>query len=106
MTPAEIVDKHLRGCLPPGVPPSYSKVIWAEQKMKGRRPVWEALLLMFDGKPGRVEVFKGGRGVEIWGHRWTDLPGGSCSYEGGRWIRIDPETLEPFPTQLDLLMPI
>ncbi len=42
---------------------------------------------MFDGQPATVEVFR--VGTQLWGHRWTDMPGGACSWEDGRWIRCD-----------------
>lgn len=89
----DFVDAHLRGCLPPGVPPSYRSIVSAEFVGRGRERRAVAGLVMFDGLPAQVSV----RAWGIPGHRFVDLPGGDVSFEDGRWIRIDPVTLEPMP---------
>lgn len=96
---AATADTHLRGCLPPGVPVSYRQIVRAKRIGSGRRQIIRAELVMFDGEPATVEVFKAGEvlGVAMWGHYWTAMPGGPCSFEEGRWQR--------FPEQLDMLAP-
>lgn len=91
------VDAHLNGCLPPGVPRSYRRIVKAKRVGSGRHQVLRAELIMFDGEPATVEVFKAGEafGITMWGHHWTSMPGGACAFEDGRWQR--------FPEQGELL---
>lgn len=88
------VDDRLRACLPHGVPPAYLEITRAKFVGSGKNRVAVADLVMFDGLPGKVVVSTKG----LMPHRFTDLPGGDVSFEGGIWMRICPETLEPLPT--------
>ncbi|MER2268214.1 hypothetical protein [Methylobacterium oxalidis] len=58
---------------------------------------------MFDDQFATVEVFRAGKalGIPIWGHRWTEMPGGACAFEGGRWVRCDDEG-NVLPDQMQL----
>lgn len=92
------VDDALRECLPPGVPPSY-RSISAARFTKASKRAAEADVTMFDGQAGRVRVW------EISGlraHHWVSTGDSPLSFEGNRWRRIDPMTLEPLPDQPDL----
>lgn len=101
-TAATHVEQALRACLPPGVPPSWHSIDGARYVSAQPRHEATAELTMFDGLPAKVRVWLYGRGSDAFAHEWTYLPGGHCSYEDGRWQRINPETLEPFPDQPDM----
>lgn len=93
----------LLAVLPPGVPPSFSEVASAHFAGSGRTRRAVARLVMFDGQPATAEVFVGGRfgDCTCWGHRWTDMPGGACSWEGDRWVRCD-EDGNVLPAQMEM----
>lgn len=95
---AQFIDTHLRACLPPGVPPSYSKIVQAVFVGRGKDRQALADLIMFDGLPAKVMI----RTTGLKPHRFIDLPGGDVSFEDGRWIRICRTTLEPMPAQMPL----
>ena len=86
MEAAAYVRAALLDCLPDGVPPSFSEIVSARWEGRAPRRIAVASLTMFDGHPGVVEVRQVGPCTS---HRFTDLPGGDCSYEGGRWVRVD-----------------
>ena len=86
-TAEAIIRAHLMGCLPPGVPASFQAITAARFEGSGRRRKAIGQVQMFDGQPATVEVFQASD--VIWGHRWTEMPGGACSWEGGRWRRCD-----------------
>lgn len=92
------VADRLMACLPPGVPASYREITSARFEGTGANRMAVADLIMIDGLPAKVQV-------STWGlmpHRFTHLPGGHLTFEDGRWIRIDHDTLEPFPAQGEL----
>lgn len=91
----KFVDDRLRACLPHGVPPAYLEITRAKYVGSGKNRVAAADLIMVDGLPGKVVVSTNG----LMPHRFTDLPGGDLSFEGGIWMRICPKTLEPLPPQ-------
>lgn len=95
----EQVEQALRACLPDGVPPSFRSIDAASYISSQPRHEATAELTMFDGMPAKVRVWLYARNLDAFAHEWLELPGGHCSFEGGRWIRIDPETLEPTTTQ-------
>lgn len=87
----EIVDTHLRGCLPPGVPPSYRQITrarWAEDRRKRR--VIEADLVMFDGAFASVRVTEHRMlfGEVVRSHRFVMET--AVFWEDGAWHRDDP----------------
>lgn len=82
---AGIVRSALLSVLPPGVPPSFRSIAGARFDGAGRSRNATADLIMFDGQPATVEVDQSAEG--LWRHRWLSLPGGSVSWEGGRWVR-------------------
>lgn len=82
-----IIRNHLTACLPPGVPPSFRTIGFARFEGRGRQRKAIGRLEMFDGQFATVEVFQAGDA--LWGHRWPDMPGGACSWEGDRWVRCD-----------------
>jgi|GEM_PF-5523843 len=86
MEAAAYVRAALLDSLPAGVPASFSEIVSARWEGRASRRVATASLIMFDGQPGMVEVRQVGPCTS---HRFTDLPGGDCSYEGGRWVRVD-----------------
>lgn len=81
------IDRALRDCLPPGIPPSYTAIECARWDGRGRARKAVGQLRMFDGQPATVEVFEAG---VCTGHRYTEMPGGNAYYEGGRWLRDVP----------------
>lgn len=89
---AQFVRAVLESVLPDGVPPSWVSIDEAHYVGFGRNAVAHATVTMFDGLTAKVEV-------QSWGeshrHRWADMPGGDASFEDGKWVRIDRETLEP-----------
>lgn len=91
----EHVEQALRASLPDGVPPSFRSIDAARYVSAQHRHEAFAELTMFDGRPAKVRVWLYARNFDVFAHEWLDLPGGHCSFEGGRWIRIDPITLEP-----------
>ena len=105
MKAADFIDTALRSCLPPGVPSSFNRIVSARWTGTDRSRVAEADLLMFDGQPAKVRAWRYGRYPDAIAHTFHDLPGGDVSIEAGRWIRIDRETLEPVPAQMDLFPP-
>lgn len=86
MEAAAYVRAALLDCLPDGVPASFSEILSARWEGRASRRVAIASLIMFDGRPGTVEVRQVGPCTS---HRFTDLPGGDCSFEDGRWVRVD-----------------
>ena len=76
---ARIVDAHLRGCLPPGVPPSYREIVGA-RRLNGK--VIAADLIMFDGESAVVTLTNGWTGLS---HRFH-MPS-AVYWERGRWNR-------------------
>lgn len=84
-TPAAYIDAALRAVLPDGVPPSYRLIEGACWDGYGRHRKAVGRLQMFDGLPATVEVREAGPCTS---HRFTDMPGGACSYEGGQWVRV------------------
>lgn len=99
---AVFIEGALRACLPPGVPPSFHSIVSARWIGAGRKRVAEAELTMFDGLPAKVRVWQYGKYLDALAHTFHDLPGGDVSFEDGRWIRIDPATLEPVSAQLEM----
>ncbi|MEH3063838.1 MAG: hypothetical protein PGN33_14215 [Methylobacterium radiotolerans] len=102
---ADAVRAVLLAVLPPGVPPSFLDITAAWYEGKGRRRKAVALVVMFDGMPATVELSVGGKmgGYTVWSHRWTDMPGGACSWEGDRWVRCDEDgNILPAQGSLDL----
>lgn len=98
MKAREFIADRLQACLPDGVPPAYREIVSASFEGSGANRKAVADLIMIDGHPATVEI-------STWGlmpQRYTSLPGGALSFEDGRWLRIDPATLEPFPVQGEL----
>ena len=104
-TAAVFIEGALRACRPPDVPPSFTHIVSARWTGSGRKRVAEADLIMFDGQPAKVRVWRYGSYPDAIAHTFHDLPGGDVSFEDGRWIRINRETLEPVPAQMDLFTP-
>ncbi|SEB78541.1 hypothetical protein [Rhodobacter sp. 24-YEA-8] len=99
MKAQDFIADRLQACLPDGVPPAYREIVSASFEGSGANRKAVADLIMIDGHPATVEI-------STWGlmpQRYTSLPGGHLSFEDGRWQRINPETLEPFPAQGDFL---
>lgn len=84
------VDSALRDVLPPGVPPSFAAIESAHWSGSGKRRTAHGRLTMFDGLPALVEVWNSGG---LTAHRFTEMPGGDCSFEGGRWVRVSREAV-------------
>ena len=93
--PKCLTRRVLRECLPAGVPLSFSEVVSAEYIRKGRAAEVEATVTMFDGEAATVRLRVAGSLLDdpIWSHRWVVMPGGSISYEDGRWQRVGAEGL-------------
>jgi len=85
LTARDVVQRHLLGVLPPGVPPSFSRIDSAEFQGSGRGRTAVAALIMVDGLPATVEVFAWGAGCS--GHRWLKWEGDALFFEDGRWQR-------------------
>lgn len=98
----EHVDRALRACLPPGVPPAYVSIDGARYVSSQPRHEAEAELTMFDGRPAKVRVWFWDRRGHAYAHEWIDTGSQPCSFEGGRWVRIDPVSLEPVRDQGEL----
>lgn len=97
------VEAVLRAVLPPGCPPSWQSID-AARYVNGH-PTHEAVadVTMFDGRAGRVRVWSANRAFTVHAHEWLETGDGeSCSFEGGKWIRIDPATLEPVAAQREM----
>lgn len=94
ITAMRYIIETLQGVLPSDTPTSWLKINAACWIGTGKSRRARADLTMFDGKSATVEAWDR-NGVRA--HRWVTMPGGDCSFEGGRWIRIDRETLEPIP---------
>lgn len=98
-----MVGNALRAVLPPGVPPSWQSIDAARYVSGLPRHEATAELTMFDGRAGRVRAWFWDRHSTSYAHEWLDTGDGlHCSWEEGRWVRIDPRTLEPVPAQADL----
>lgn len=95
---AQFINTRLRACLPHGVPPSYTKIVQAVFVGRGKERRALADLIMFDGLPAKVMI----RTTGLKPHKFIEMPGGDVSFENGRWIRVDPDTLEPLPAQLSI----
>ncbi|WP_374453784.1 hypothetical protein [Phenylobacterium sp.] len=83
-TAASVVRDTLLAVLPPGVPPSFDRIVSARFIGTGRRRIASADLVMFDGSPATVEVWIAG---VCTAHRWTSMPGGSAFWDGDAWRR-------------------
>lgn len=85
LTASEYVRAALLDCLPEGVAPSFAEIASARWEGRTPRRIAVAELIMFDGRPGTVGVRQVGPCTS---HRFTDLPGGDCSFDDGRWVRV------------------
>jgi hypothetical protein len=95
------VNSCLRSVLPDGVPPSFQSIDSAHFEGSGRQRKAIANLTMFDGETATVQVWEWGGGS--YAHRYTAMPGGDCSFDHGRWVRVGPPhvgraTKQPTPT--------
>lgn len=88
MSAAQIVREHLLSVLPRGVPPCFSSIRSGVATGRGRKTIYRAELVMFDGRSATVEVFGSGPGLK--GHRWTAMDGGAAFFENGKWQREPP----------------
>lgn len=93
------IEQALKACLPPGVPPSWRSIDGARYISSQPRHEATAEVTMFDGQPAKVRVWLHARNRDAFAHEWTEMPGGDCSFEDGRWVRIDRATMEPVPAQ-------
>lgn len=91
---ARFVTATLHSVLPLGTPPSWITVDDARWIGQGKQRRASADLTMFDGQQATVEAWFS-RGLRA--HRWITMPGGDASFEDGKWVRVDRETLEPIP---------
>ena len=96
------VEQALRSALPPDTPPSWQSIDAARYVSAQPRHEATAELTMFDGQLAKVRVWLWARNRDAFAHEWLDMPGGDCSFEDGRWLRIDRATMEPVPDQPDL----
>lgn len=97
------VEAVLRAVLPLGCPPSW-RSIDAARYVTGH-PTHEAIadVTMFDGRAAKVRVWSANRAFTLHAHEWLETGGGEpCSFEGGQWIRIDPNTLKPVAEQREM----
>lgn len=85
LTAAEFVTEAMHSCLPPDVPPPFT-IDWANFMVASGPKAWaSAQVTMFDGQPAQLEVHRWNGSHK---HRWVTMPGGDCSFEGGRWVRV------------------
>lgn len=89
-----IVKKVLADALSPGIPPSYRCILRAKFLRKGRRPVINADLEMFDGLSASVQAQLWDHG---WSHRWVSMEGASIWWNGEKWQRESDKTTEDLP---------
>lgn len=75
-----LVRKVLMDCLPPGIPPSFKKIVSA--RYVGRNKA-VATLVMFDDLPSVVYLSRWAYG---WSHRW-ELDWGAIFWRDGGWVR-------------------
>lgn len=88
-TPEAIIEQVLLESLPPNVPPSFAKVLSTEYLRRGKHPIINAELEMFDGKPAAVQCVAWSYGsLRRWSHQWIKLDGGDLSWNGQKWQRI------------------
>lgn len=83
----DIVRATLMAACPPDVPAPFARIVKAESAGRGAHRVIAAELEMIDGLPATVELRPWAYG---WSHRFTEMPGGPLSYEGGAWVRVEP----------------
>lgn len=84
MNTNDIVSQVLKEALPDSLPPSFDRVITATYLRKGKRPIINADLEMFDGQKASVQLVKWDHS---WSHQWTSLEGGPIAWDGVKWIR-------------------
>lgn len=89
---AQFVSDGLTACLPLGVPLS-GQIIRAEFTGKQKAI---AVLTMFDGQPGAVEVSKWGPFEDAWCIAWQDTGNAPCHWTGSAWERAAPRQLSLF----------
>ncbi|WP_454021146.1 hypothetical protein [Azospirillum sp. Marseille-Q6669] len=85
--PVTTITAVLRAVLPPGVPPSFRRVLCARFDGAGQRRIVVADLEMADGLTATVEAWRYAPGG--WAHRWLAMAGGPMSWNGRRWVRDD-----------------
>lgn len=90
---ASAVSLVLTSVLPPGVPPSFNKILSSHWVGTGRKRIATATLEMFDGLTASVECWNYGRKewIDGWAHRWTSMDGGDISWNGSNWERVKRE---------------
>ena len=86
---ASAVSLVLMSVLPPGVPPSFNKILSSHWVGTGRKCIAVATLEMFDGLTATVECKSHGWG--ICSHKWTSMDGGDISWNGSKWERVKRE---------------
>jgi hypothetical protein len=84
----------------PGTPDFFRRVVCAEREMTSTGEVIEAVLVMFDGLPGRVCIGQRDMaGCPTWWSLWKSTGGGTVSLEDGKWVRLDDDG-NPMPALL------
>jgi hypothetical protein len=97
MVLTETVAEVLRADMAPGIPDVFRRVVSAEIDDAG---VVTAVVVMFDGVPGRVRMGKTDMaGCRIWWTSWVSMGGGAVAFEDGRWVRLDHDG-QPMPALL------
>ncbi|NUB07090.1 hypothetical protein FW320_13005 [Azospirillum sp. Vi22] len=91
--PVTTINAVLRAVLPPGVPPSFRRVLAARFDGAGRRRIVVADLEMVDGLTATVEAWHYAPGG--WAHRWLAMAGGPMFWNGRRWQREEPQPRLP-----------
>lgn len=94
-TASEIVEAGMRACLRPGAPMPFTSVLRARKTKAGAA----AVVILFDGREGTVEVERMKIDPDAWHIRWLDVAGGAISLEGDAWVRVpdDAETSDADP---------
>lgn len=75
---AETMAKHAGGISP------LRSVDSARKVGSGSKEKIFAVVTLFDGQPGRLELERWAYG---WSHMWLDLPGGAIELIDGKWRR-------------------
>jgi hypothetical protein len=85
---ADALLSGVRAMLPPDAPELFT-LKSAKWHGSGRRREAVGEVTMFDGRPARLAVGTHEMGGHVGlSHYWISLPGGACSLEDGRWLRV------------------
>jgi hypothetical protein len=103
--PAVFISDHFRKTLPPEAPLPFTIKFYGDARYKkcsGNCTIAVADVVMFDSLRAQIEL------MVLFGaisYRWLALPGGDCSFEDGKWVRVPPALAYEVPQRTTVKHP-